>query len=97
VTKWDTERDAEQFHRAYVRMLRGHDATREEPRVWVVPDGPFEDAFHVVRRGQTVTITNAPDVSDLSDVRPGIELRGSDATNSTATSSSVSNSVQASG
>jgi hypothetical protein len=83
VTKWDTERDAEQFERAYVEMLRGHDAERVGPRTWVIPDGPFEDAFHVVRRGQQVTITNAPEVGDLADVRPGIEVQGSgsDATN----------------
>lgn len=101
VTTWDTERDAEQFHEAYVRMLRGHDATRDQPRVWVVPDGPFEDAFHVVRRGKTVTITNAPAVSDLDDVRPSIEIEGSaeNATNSSATnpSASVSSFVHSSG
>lgn len=76
-TRWDTERDAGQFHEAYVQMLRGHNATRVGPRTWVIPDGPFADAFHVVRRGQRVTITNAPEVGDLSDVRPGIEVRGS--------------------
>jgi len=34
----------------------------------VVSDGPFADAFRVVRDGRTVTIVNAPTVEALDSV-----------------------------
>ena len=68
VTAWDTERDAEQFHRTYVDLLESHDARNPRGNVYVVPDGEFADAFRVVRNGDRVRIVNAPTVEDLDAV-----------------------------
>jgi hypothetical protein len=34
----------------------------------VIESGPYADAFRVVRRGDTVTVVNAPAVEDLDSV-----------------------------
>ncbi|WP_458206634.1 Hvo_1808 family surface protein [Haladaptatus sp. NG-SE-30] len=69
-TKWDTNEDAREFTRAYRDLLRGQNAKRVAPGTWVIEDGGFADAFRIVRDGRTVTIVNAPTVSDLRDIRP---------------------------
>ncbi|MFC7081633.1 hypothetical protein [Halorussus caseinilyticus] len=71
-TAWDTPRDARQFHRAYLALLRGQGAERVGPNTWVVDSGPFADAFRVVREGANVTIVNAPTTDALADLRPGL-------------------------
>jgi hypothetical protein len=67
---WDTDGDAKEFARAYRRALvEEHDATQPRTNVYVVPDSsPFGDAFHVVRRGDTVRIVNAPTVAELGEI-----------------------------
>jgi parallel beta-helix repeat protein len=83
-TAWDTERDARQFHRAYLDLLRGQDAERVGPNTWVIESGPFADAFRVVREGSNVTIVNAPTTDDLADLRPKLD----ESVNATATTDS---------
>ncbi|WP_135854894.1 Hvo_1808 family surface protein [Halorussus salinus] len=71
-TAWDTDRDADEFHRAYLDLLDGQGAERVAPNTWVVRSGPFADAFRVVREGSNVTVVNAPTVDALGDLRPGL-------------------------
>ena len=70
LTKWDTERDARQFQRAYLTSLRAHGGSQVRGTVYRVADGPFADAFSVVREGRMVRIVNGPTVSDLADIYP---------------------------
>ncbi|MDY7081054.1 MAG: Hvo_1808 family surface protein [Halobacteria archaeon] len=72
-TVWDTDEDAREFHRAYLRILEGHDAEKVGTGTWRIPDGDFADAFRVKRNGTTVTIVNAPTVDDLDDIRPNMD------------------------
>jgi hypothetical protein len=66
---WDTEKDARQFHRAYLDLLETKDATEVREGVYRVPDATgFGDAFRVVRTNATVVVVNAPTVDDLDDV-----------------------------
>jgi hypothetical protein len=67
-TAWDTERDAREFLEGYREVLREHNATTRDGGVYVIEEGPFADAFRVVRRGDTVTVVNAPTVGDLDSV-----------------------------
>jgi hypothetical protein len=67
---WDDGRNATEFHDAYVAVLRGQNATRVGPGVWVIPDGPYADAFAVRREGATVTVVNAPTVAALAELDP---------------------------
>jgi hypothetical protein len=69
VTAWDTERDAEQFHRTYLDLLEKRGATSPRENVYVVPaSSDFGDAFRVVRDGDRVRVVNAPGVADLDTV-----------------------------
>jgi len=65
---WDSETDAQEFHEAYLALLEDHGAVEERQGVYVVPDGPFEDAFRVTLDGQRVRIVNAPAVEKLSAI-----------------------------
>ncbi|ELZ92948.1 hypothetical protein C440_12544 [Haloferax mucosum ATCC BAA-1512] len=69
-TVWDTETDARQFESAYLtrtlKLRLGARLVAED--TYVVDDGPFADAYRVTRRGETVTIVNAPTVEELDDV-----------------------------
>ncbi len=68
-TVWDSEEDAEQFHAAYVELLRNRGAREVDDGVYRVPDNSsFGDAFRVVRKGDAVVIVNAPTVADLDAV-----------------------------
>lgn len=69
-TVWDTETDAREFHDAYRQVLDAHDALERGPNTYVVPDGPFADAFRIVRNGTGVTIVNGPTVAALDAIRP---------------------------
>jgi hypothetical protein len=70
VTEWDTERDAQEFLRAYRALLRGQGGVQQATGVWVIEEGPYADAFRVTRDGTRVVIVNAPTRDDLADVRP---------------------------
>lgn len=67
-TAWDTERDARQFHEKYLELLESKGATEVREGVYRIPDGPYADAFRVVRDGKRVTVVNAPTVGALDDV-----------------------------
>ncbi|WP_284010801.1 Hvo_1808 family surface protein [Haloarcula pelagica] len=69
-SSWDTEEDAREFARAYrAALVEEHGATQPRANVYVVPESsPFADAFHVVRRGDTVRIVNGPTVEDLGEI-----------------------------
>lgn len=67
-TKWDSERDAEQFARGYERLLERNDA-RNVDGTYVIPESnPYADAFRVTRDGRTVTIVNAPAADELDRI-----------------------------
>lgn len=68
--RWETPRDAREFASAYRQMLAGHGAERVDDRTWVIREGGFADAFRVTREGRTVTISNGPNVSAVSNIRP---------------------------
>ena len=67
-TAWDTDRDARQFHDKYLELLESKGATEVREGVYRIPDGPYADAFRIVRDGKTVTIVNAPTVEALDEV-----------------------------
>lgn len=68
-TVWDTERDAEQFHAAYVELLSNRGASEVTTGIYRIPDDhPFGDAFRVERTGRTVRIVNAPTVDELDEI-----------------------------
>ncbi len=70
-TKWDSKKDATEFVNAYKKLLNYHKAKTVDGKqnTWTVPDSTgFGDAFTVRQNGNTVTIVNAPTVSDLSHV-----------------------------
>jgi hypothetical protein len=70
VTEWDSQEDAREFLQAYRAILRAQGGSQEAENVWVIPEGPYADAFRVTRQGTRVVIVNAPERGDLSDVRP---------------------------
>ncbi|MFC5971215.1 Hvo_1808 family surface protein [Halomarina salina] len=65
---WDSEGDAREFVGAYRDLLTSKNATRPAGDVYVVPSGPYADAFRVTRDGATVTVVNAPTRADLDAV-----------------------------
>ena len=68
-SRWDSERDAVEFAAAYRDALtETHDARNPRRNVYVAPDGPYADAFRIVRSGRTVRIVNGPTVDDLNGI-----------------------------
>ncbi|MFB6163818.1 MAG: Hvo_1808 family surface protein [Haloarculaceae archaeon] len=67
---WQSPADAREFADTYRELLRfwGAQSVDGHPNAYRIPEGTggFADAFRVTRSGDTVTITNAPTVSDLS-------------------------------
>ncbi|MFB6301907.1 MAG: Hvo_1808 family surface protein [Haloferacaceae archaeon] len=72
VTEWDTVRDARQFRRAYGAILDARDARTRADGIRVIEDGPFADAFRVVRRGTRVIVVNGPTPAAVRAIRPGL-------------------------
>ena len=70
VTEWDTERDAKEFHDAYLRILQGLDAERLDETTWRVSGGEYADTFRVVIDGTRVVIVNGPDTAAVNDLKP---------------------------
>lgn len=69
-TAWDTERDAREFHEKYLELLESKGASEVDEGVYRIPDGPYADAFRVVRDGDRVIVVNAPTVDALDGVHP---------------------------
>ncbi|MFB6267671.1 MAG: Hvo_1808 family surface protein [Halodesulfurarchaeum sp.] len=65
---WDSEREAREFAGAYRRALIGMGAWRYGNHTYKLDEGPFADAFYVIRRGTRVKIVNAPTVEALSAI-----------------------------
>ena len=65
---WDSTEEAREFAGGYRAVLDGHGATARGDDVYVIESGPYADAFRVVRRGDTVTVVNAPSVEQLDAV-----------------------------
>lgn len=68
--RWETVEDAETFADAYRRQLQAEGANRTGKTTWVLPEGPFADAFRVERTGRTVVVVNGPTESSLRAIRP---------------------------
>ncbi|WP_181684655.1 Hvo_1808 family surface protein [Halorhabdus salina] len=67
-TTWDTRADAREFATAYRRVLESYDATQVGEDSYVIPRGPYADAFAVVAAGSNVTIVNAPGPAGLTAI-----------------------------
>jgi hypothetical protein len=65
---WDSPADAREFFDGYRTVLDEHGAVERGDGVYVIESGPYADAFRVVRRGETVTVVNAPTIEDLDAV-----------------------------
>ena len=68
---WDSPEEAREFIRGYRQLLThwGGERVLGRQGVWEVErSSPFADAFRISRQGSTVTIVNAPQTGDLSDV-----------------------------
>ena len=68
--RWDSSVDARAFAAAYRDGLGRQGAQSVDNDTYVIPEGPFADAFRIERDGDTVVVTNAPTVSDLGEIRP---------------------------
>ena len=66
--RFDDDGEAREFARAYRDLLRYRGADAGDGGVFVIPDGPYADAFYVDVSGSRVTVVNAPAVEDLGDV-----------------------------
>ena len=66
--RWDSRADAREFVRGYRDLLDSHEAEAVGDGRYVVSEGGFADAFRLSRDGRTVTIVNAPRVSDLERI-----------------------------
>jgi hypothetical protein len=73
-TVWDSRRDAGEFAEAYEQVLDGMGAEAVGDGVYVVPAGPFADAFCLMRENRTVRIVNAPTVNDLREIDTRVDL-----------------------
>jgi hypothetical protein len=67
-TVWDSPAEAREFLEGYRAVLDAHGAVERDEGVYVVESGPYADAFRVTRRGETVTVVNAPTVEELESV-----------------------------
>lgn len=71
---WDSRTDAEEFLAVYERVLDYWGGTEVEPGTYVLAGRGYQDAVHVDLAGATVTITNAPTVKQLPQLRFGIKV-----------------------
>ncbi|MEZ3116762.1 Hvo_1808 family surface protein [Halobaculum sp. MBLA0147] len=71
---WESPEEAAEFRDAYATLVEfwGGEAVGES--TYRISEGGFADAIHVAVSGDTVTITNAPTVSELSAVRSGVSV-----------------------
>ena len=68
---WDSPAEAREFARGYRQLLThwGGERVLGGQGVWeIAGNSPFADSFSIRQQGDTVTIVNAPQTSDLSDV-----------------------------
>ncbi|MEF8976563.1 MAG: Hvo_1808 family surface protein [Halapricum sp.] len=77
-TRWASDDAAEGFANVSRQRISNQDGTWIDDGVWVIPDGPFADAFAINRTGTTVRIVNAPTIESLSGVHAGSGPNASD-------------------
>lgn len=70
VLEWESEDDVSEFVWDYFRILDAHDATIRQTGTWVIRDGGFAGAYRVSQDATTVTITHAPSIRALNELRP---------------------------
>ncbi len=70
VLEWESEDDVTEFAWDYFRILHAHEATVHEAGTWIIRDGGFSGAYRVSRDATTVTITHAPSIQSLDEIRP---------------------------
>jgi hypothetical protein len=71
---WDSVEDAEEFAAAYEQLVQIHGGENVSglDGVYTIPEGSeFADSFSVEQDGSTVTIVNAPTMSELNGVHDG--------------------------
>ena len=79
-TKWDTTNDAKEFHDSYIKILDAHKAIKigqsldKKTTLFIIPSGPFTDAFAISSKGKTVTIINAPTAEDVETILDSFHL-----------------------
>jgi MYXO-CTERM domain-containing protein len=98
-TVWDSPEDAREFADAYRQLLEFREAEQVGERTYVIPESEFgqdfADAFYVVRDGDTVTIVNAPTVTDLSKVRTSVQVDRQDDETTTTTAGATTTATTA--
>ena len=98
VTEWESPADAEAFAVAYRAVLEHYESRSVGTSQYVVPDGPFADAFALRRDGTRVTIGNAPDRAALRKLSDRFEATPTaPATRTTGTSADGTPATTASG
>jgi len=70
-TTWETPEDARLFRETYLDLLESRGGRERGARSYVVPEGPYADAFRVTLEGDTVRIVNGPDVESLGEIHDG--------------------------
>lgn len=73
VSRWDTRRDAVEFATAYRHVLAGNGGVRHANGTWVIPEGPFADAYVIERRGRVVTVVTGPSPTALEAIYPPLD------------------------
>lgn len=64
-TRWETKKDATQFRKAYVNLLKAYGAKQTSEGVWTISSGSFADSFIVVQNKTSVKIYNAESASGV--------------------------------
>ncbi|WP_226022107.1 Hvo_1808 family surface protein [Halomicrobium salinisoli] len=67
-TVWTNESEAAEFAAEWGDVVEHWGGERVDDGVWVIEDGPHEDAVEIRRDGDAVTVVNAPTRSDLEGV-----------------------------
>ncbi|WP_225333115.1 Hvo_1808 family surface protein [Halomicrobium urmianum] len=67
-TAWANESEAAEFAAGWGDVVEHWGGTQVDDGVWVIEDGPYEDAIEIRRDGDAVTVVNAPTRSDLEAV-----------------------------
>jgi hypothetical protein len=75
---WNTTADAREFHQGYLDLLTDNDARQVDANTYVIDEGPYADAFRVVRDGKRVVVVNAPTVDQLDDVHDRSAANGTE-------------------
>ena len=70
--QWESPAEAREFVTGYRRILAHWGGKRVGDGRWLIPNGPYADAFAIKRTGATVIVVNAPTVETLDNIRSTI-------------------------